>query len=75
MRWQCYAKCRFTGIFDRLPGQLCRLLDRLSDQLAHHCAQELLLSYNIGVDRDLTRQQLLHRSARSVGLELPEQEQ
>ena len=35
---QCNAKCRFTGTFDRLPGQFCRLLDRLTDHLATHCA-------------------------------------
>ena len=34
----CFAKCRFTGAFDRLPDQFCRLLDRLSDQFAKHCA-------------------------------------
>ena len=38
---QCNAKCRFTGNLDRLPDQLFRLLDRLSDHLASHavCVQ------------------------------------
>ena len=39
------------------------------------CLQDLLLSYNIGVDRVATRQQQLHRSARSVGWDLPEEEE
>ena len=31
---QCNAECRFYRYFDRLPGQFCRLPDRLSDHLA-----------------------------------------
>ena len=27
------TECRTTGSFDRLPGQLCRLLDRLSERM------------------------------------------
>ena len=34
---QCNATCQITGIFDQLPDQLCRLLDRLSHHLALHC--------------------------------------
>ena len=33
---QCFAKCPFTGQFDRLSYQLCQSLDRLSDQFAKH---------------------------------------
>ena len=33
---QSNAKCRFAGAFDRLPEQLCRLLDRLPGHLASH---------------------------------------
>ena len=33
---RCDAKCRLAGSFDRLPGQFCRLLDRLSGHLALH---------------------------------------
>ena len=39
------------------------------------CLQDLLLSYNIGVDRVATRQQQLQRSARSVGWDLPDHEE
>jgi len=38
-------------------------------------SQDLLLSYNIGVDRVATRQQQLQRSARSVGWDLPDKEE
>ena len=38
----CFAERRFTGAFDRLPDQFCRLLDRLSDQFAKHRLQECL---------------------------------
>ena len=30
----CHAKCRFSGVVDRFPGQFCRLSDRLYDRLA-----------------------------------------
>ena len=33
---QYHVEGRFTGAFDRLPGQFFPLLDRLSDQLAWH---------------------------------------
>ena len=36
--------------------------------------QDLLLSYNIGVDRVASRQQQLQRSARLVGWDLPEEQ-
>ena len=36
---QCFAKCAFTGQFDRLSYQLCQSLDRLSDQFAKHRLQ------------------------------------
>ena len=35
----CNEKCRFTGIFDRLPDQFYRLLDRFSNKLASHCLE------------------------------------
>lgn len=75
------SRCISTGDYSLRLGQQSLL--SLSDTakmyivpLQLECrAQELLLSYNIGVDRNLTRQQTLHRSARSVGLELPVQEE
>lgn len=34
--------------------------------------QDLLLSYNIGIDREKRQQDTMRRSAASVGLQLPE---
>ena len=37
------AKCRLPGALGRHPDQLCRLLDRLSGHLAHHCPDRPLI--------------------------------
>jgi hypothetical protein len=36
-----------------------------------HALQELLLSYNIGIDRDTRQKQMIHNTAALVGLRLP----
>lgn len=41
-------------------------------QVLGQCVQELLYSYNIGIDRQKRQRQKLSDSARSVGLSLPD---
>ena len=53
-----------------VPPHMCQL-----DGALPVCLQDLLLSYNIGVDRVASRQQQLQRSARSVGWDLPEEDE
>lgn len=55
----------------RSTWMTCRCAD-VQFKMMGSCVQELLYSYNIGVDRQKRQRQKLSDSARSVGLSLPD---
>lgn len=75
--WKEYAKEQFRRNAGEKDGRKVQELVQLAEEYATlvedvHAHKELLFSYNIGVERN--QRDMMEKTARRVGLELPKQD-